>query len=478
MRVSTTSGPANDTDADTIIYAITGTGGLPPAATELVESGEAKPERGHIAVTHDDGRRILLAGFGDTETCNRSVIHQVAAKVAGRLTELGSTHACWAAPAGIEPPLATSALVEGTVLASYRLTAYRSGTDETPPGVASLTLSGVPDELAVFAARAVTLSSAVNRARDLQNGPANVITPAFLAARAEAIAAAHDAVSCEVGNAQTLAELEMGAFAAVTQGTETPPALIVLRYEPPNAPPDSPLLAFVGKGVTFDSGGLSIKPASGMVTMKSDMSGGASVIEATAAIAELGFPIRLLTVVGATENGINGRALKPGDVVTAANSTTIEIDNTDAEGRLVLADCLHHAVQLGADQIIDLATLTGAMKVALGSQYCGYFATDDSLASDLEDAAREVAEPIWRMPLDDRYGELMKGTIADLTNAAIGKGGGACSAAAFLQRFVGDVPWAHFDLSTAYDAGLPWAAKGGSGPMVRTLVEYAQRCTV
>ncbi len=210
-----------------------------------------------------------------------------------------------------------------------------------------------------------------------------------------------------------------------------------------------------------------------MVAMKSDMSGAAAVIEATAAIAALGLPVRLLTVAGATENTIGPAAMRVGDVLTAADGTTIEIDNTDAEGRLVLADCLHHAAGLGAERLIDVATLTGAMKVALGDEYCGYFATGDELAAEVEAAAAAAGEPVWRMPLDERYGEPMKGRVADLTNAALGVGGGACTAAAFLRHFTHELPWVHFDFSTAYDIGLPYAKKGGSGGLVRTLVEYA-----
>jgi len=458
MNVSTTADAATTTDADTLV-------------AMLGQSGTGRTERGQLTVTREEARNMVTVGAGDLATCDRQALHGIVAAVVARLDELGAEHVCWTVPQGIDPTLATSAIVEGTLLATYRCTAYKSADDEAS-SLSALTVAGT--DAAAAAARAVVVTQAVNRARDLQNGPPNVITPTYLGQRAQAIAAAHADLSCEVGGAERLAELGMGAFAAVTQGSDSPPALIVLRYEPAAAA-GGPLLALVGKGVTFDSGGLSIKPASGMVTMKADMSGAAAVLEATAAIAELGLPIRLLTVIGSAENMISGGALKVGDVVTAASGTTIEIDNTDAEGRLVLADCLHHAVELGADRIIDLATLTGAMKVALGSEYCGYFATDDAVSDGIEQAAAAAGESVWRMPLDRRYADYMKGTIADLTNAAIGKGGGACSAAGFLQRFTGEKPWAHFDLSTAYDAGLPWAKKGGSGTMVRTLVALAEQ---
>ena len=429
----------------------------------------AKSKRGNVAVAFPTGdTREVIVGLGDPATATRADIHEGVAAALGRCKGLDARHVAIELPRGVNTELAASAIAEAAVLSSYELGRFKKQQDDGPAGLDTVSMDGDPKVIA----RAITLAHAVNRARDLQNAPPNVLTPTALAEHAQAIAAAYPAVSCEVGGRERLAELGMGAFLGVAQGSDNEPALIVLRYEPEGA--SGPVLGLVGKGVTFDSGGLSIKPAGGMVAMKSDMSGAAAVIEATAAIAELGLPVRLLTVVGATENSINGNAMRPGDVLAAANGTTIEIDNTDAEGRLVLADCLHHAVQLGAERLIDVATLTGAMKVALGSEYCGYFATDDATAADLERASEIAGEPIWRMPLDSRYGDYMKGRVADLTNAALGKGGGACSAAGFLHKFTGEVPWAHFDFSTAFDAGLPYAAKGGSGGLVRTLVTYAE----
>jgi len=461
MAASVSSGPP--ADADTVVRWLTGDADTDPV------SG-AKPERGHVAVTFaGDGRRELLLGLGDAASVTRADIHAGVAAALGRMRELGTVRAAFSLPAAVEPELAAGAIAEAAVLCSYELGSLKTGEEHRDP-LESVSVDG---EAAVVA-RAVTLAQAANRARSLQDAPPNMLTPAALGEHAQAIATRHAAVSCELGGRARLQELSMGAFLGVAQGSDAEPALIVLRYEPPGARAGGPVLGLVGKGVTFDSGGLSIKPAGSMVTMKSDMSGAAAVIEATAAIAELGLPVRVLCVVGATENSIGGSAMRPGDVLTAANGATIEIDNTDAEGRLVLADCLHHAVQLGAEQLIDVATLTGAMKVALGSEYCGYFATSDSLAAAIEAASATAGEPVWRMPLDDRYGEHMKGKVADLTNAALGKGGGACSAAAFLQRFSGELPWAHFDFCTAYDAGLPYAKKGGSGGLVRTLVAYAE----
>src|SRR5437660_884561 len=270
-----------------------------------------------------------------------------------------------------------------------------------------------------------------------------------------------------------LRERKMGAFAAVAQGSDQEPALITLRYEPPGA--SGPTLAFVGKAVTFDSGGISLKPGAKMSEMKFDMSGGAAVIEAVAAVARLRLPVRLRAVVGAAENLPSGRATKPGDIVTAANGKTIEINNTDAEGRLVLADCLCHAVAEGAQRIVDVATLTGAVIVALGSTYAGLLSNDDELAERIAAAGERTGEIVWRLPLHREYDELIKGTYADLDNAPEARKAGTIVAGAFLSKFVDEVPWAHVDIAgSAWDLGRAYVGKGASGYGVRLLVELAR----
>jgi leucyl aminopeptidase len=265
----------------------------------------------------------------------------------------------------------------------------------------------------------------------------------------------------------------MGAFAAVAQGTDEEPQLITLRYTPENAV--GPVLGLVGKAVTFDSGGISIKPGMKMSAMKADMAGGAAVLEATGAIARLGLPVRVIAVLGATENLINGRAVKPGDIVRARSGTTIEIINTDAEGRLVLSDCLTHACEQGAERIIDVATLTGGMVVALGDVYAGLFSQDDEWAEAVRAAGERAGEPLWRMPLHERYADAIKGRWADINNANEDRKASPVVAAEFLHRFVGDTPWAHLDIAgLGWDGGRPYAAKGGSGFATRTLVEVAK----
>ena len=303
------------------------------------------------------------------------------------------------------------------------------------------------------------------------------MTPTALGRRAQALAAEHDTLTCEVEGRDGIVARGMGAFAAVAAGTGEEPALITLRYEPAGgAADDAPVLGFVGKGVTFDAGGISIKPSSGMADMKYDMSGAAAAIEAIGAIAALALPVRVVGVVGATENLLGPRAMKPGDVVTSAAGLTIQVDNTDAEGRLVLADCLHHARDLGAERLVDLATLTGAMYSALGRVYSGYWADGEGWGATLAAAADEAGELIWRMPLHERYAELIRGATADISNLAPLRTGAPNTAAEFLHRFTGDLPWVHLDIcGTAWDSGRPYAPKGGTGVGVRTLVALAER---
>jgi leucyl aminopeptidase len=487
MRVvATTEAPAA-TAADTVAVALLDGEGIPHdtsdgALAALVASGEAKATPRHLALTHADGKRWLLVGLGRREDLDGERARAAAASVVGRARELGTRTLCWEAPhhAGDD---VVAALVQGTVLAAYRFDRYKrapaDGDEESADagrdGLQELLVSDHHDRSAAVDAAAV-VSEAQNRARDLQNTPANDLTPAALGERALALADEAEHVRAEVHGPEFLAEHRMGAFLAVAQGTETLPALIVLRYEHPDADAARPVLGLVGKAVTFDSGGLSLKPANSMTDMKFDMSGGAAVLEAVGAIARLGLPLRVVAVIGATENMPSGSAMRPGDIVRAADGTTIEVDNTDAEGRLVLADCLLHARALGAERLVDLATLTGAMVIALGSTYAGLMANDDELAGLVQAAAAVTGERVWRMPLDREYADMVKGRYADLTNRPEGRKAGAITAAEFLHRFAGDVPWAHLDIAgVANDAGRPWAPKAGTGFGVRLLVELARR---
>jgi leucyl aminopeptidase len=496
VRVSSTTQPGADTDADTIAVGVFEGELDPPADTpaelgELLSSGEARRSLKSLGLTHTQGRRWLTVGLGKREQFTPERARVVAATVHARALELGTRALCIQTPARAGAEIA-AALTEGTILTDYRFDLHKSpapegengGEPAAPKQLEGLIVSapeaagseGASGELETFVHDAALVAQAANAARDLQNRPANDLTPTALAEYALGLAGEIEALSVEVEGREGIAARGMGAFAAVAQGSEQEPALIVLRYEPPNgAVEGSPTLGFVGKAVTFDSGGISLKPGAKMAEMKFDMSGGAAVIEAVAAIARLGLPVKLVAVVGATENLPSGRSVKPGDIVTAQNGKTIEVNNTDAEGRLVLADCLCHAVSLGAERIVDLATLTGAVIIALGSTYSGVMSNDDELVQRLTAAGEKSGEIAWRLPLHEEYDELIKGAYGDLDNAPEGRKAGTIVGAAFLSNFVSETPWAHLDIAgSAWDLGRAYIGKGASGYGVRLLVELAR----
>ena len=429
----------------------------------LVDSGEARPGLRKVAVTHAGGRRYVLVGLGRRDDFDAERARVAAAAVAGRARELGTKALCWEVPHHVEPP----GFVEGTLLAAYEYREHKSG-DDDGRRIDELIVSAHHD-IAAAVERATVAAEAANAARDLQNAPANELTPTALAERAQAL----EGVEVEVWGRAEIEQAGMGAFAAVARGSDAEPRLIVMRHEPPDVA--GPLLGFVGKGVTFDSGGISLKPASKMSEMKFDMSGAAAVLEATGAIARLGLPVRVVTVIGATENLPSGHAVKPGDILRAKTGTTIEVLNTDAEGRLVLADCLAHAIDLGAERLVDLATLTGAIVTTFGNTYAGLLGSDDEWCAEVEAAGARAGELTWRLPLHAEYAELIKSRYADIANAVEARKAGSITAAEFLRRFTGDVPWAHLDIAgTAYDNGKPYTRKGGAGFGVRLLVELAR----
>jgi leucyl aminopeptidase len=481
MQVSATASPPTSTDADTAVVGVfDGEEPSPQAPQELREllaSGEAGRSLKALALAHAGGKRWLIVGLGARDEFTAESARVVAALARERARELATRTLCWEAPKDSAAEV-VAALVEGTILADYRFERYKSapaedaGAENKPKQLERLIISspGAPDAIV---AESALVAEAVNAARDLQNRPGNDLTPSALAEHAQALAADIEALSVEVDGREGIKGRRMGAFAAVAQGSEQEPALITLRYDGPGA--DGPRLGFVGKAVTFDSGGISLKPGAKMAEMKFDMSGGAAVIEAVAAIARLKLGVRLVAVVGATENLPSGRSVKPGDIVTAANGKTIEVNNTDAEGRMVLADCLCHAVAEGAEQIVDLATLTGAVIVALGSTYAGLMVNDEQLARRISEAGERTGEIVWRLPLHKEYDELIKGTYADLDNAPEARKAGTIVGAAFLSNFVGDTPWAHLDIAgSAWDLGRTYVGKGASGYGVRLLVELAR----
>jgi leucyl aminopeptidase len=409
MRATATTDAPLATDADTIVIGLIEDEGIPhdldgAPLSALVEAGEARSAFRHLAVTHAEGRRFVLVGLGRRDALDAERARRAAAAVHGRAKELGTRVLCWELPHKVDDALA-AALVEGTVLSGYRFDRYKSGgggedADDQPALVDELIVSAHHD-VAEAVHRGAVGGRAQNLARELQDTPANDMTPTALGVRARELAG----VDVEILGRDAMAALGMGAFLAVSDGSEQEPQLIVARYDGTGG--TGPLLAYVGKAVTHDTGGYSIKPAGGMHEMKFDMSGGAAVLGALQAIAALKLPVRVLAILGATENTVNGRAMKPGDIVRAMTGTTIEVNNTDAEGRMVLCDCIAYAVDQGADRIVDIATLTGGVVTALGSTYAGLFATDDALADALIAAGDVAGEPLWRLPLHQDYEDMM-----------------------------------------------------------------------
>ena len=476
MRIAATTDAPLATSADTIAVGVFDGEDVAhdvdgAVLQRLLDRGEARRAFKHLAVAHAQDRRFVVAGLGAREQLDAERARIVAATVQARARELGATTLCWEVPHDVGDAV-VAGLVEGTVLAAYRFDTFRNHPEDD--GALEALLLSAHHDVSEPVAVATVVAEAQNRARDLQNLPGNAATPTFLAHRAQEIAGEAEGIALDVLSEAEIRERGMGAFAAVAQGSAQEAKLICLRYEGADA--SGPLLALVGKAVTFDSGGISLKPGGRMSEMKFDMSGGAAVLEAVGAIARLRLPIRVLGIVGATENMPSGTAVKPGDIVRASNGTTIEIVNTDAEGRLVLADCLAHAVSLGAERIIDLATLTGAIVTALGDTHAGLMSNDDAWAAAVAQAADAAGEPVWRLPLHESYADLIKSRYADILNAVESRKAGSITAAEFLHRFVGEVPWAHLDIAgTAWDNGKPYAGRGGSGWGVHTLVALARR---
>ena len=477
MRVRATTEAPPDTGADTIAIGVFEDEGIAHdveggGLQALVDSGEARRGLRKVAVAHAAGRRFILAGLGKREEFDAERARVAAAVTQARAAEVGTRSLCWELPHHVDDAVAAG-LVEGTVLAAYRFRRYKSADDDGDDGLQELVVSAHHDVSAPVEAAAV-VAEAQNAARDLQNTPANDMTPSRLADRARELAGEVGHLQVEVESRDALESRGLGAFAAVARGSYEEPALITLRYDGPGASGEP--LGYVGKAVTFDTGGISLKPSSKMAEMKFDMSGGAAVIEAIGAIARLELGVRIVGVVGATENMPSGRSMKPGDIVRASNGTTIEINNTDAEGRLVLADCLVHARESGAARLVDIATLTGAIVTTLGSTHAGLMSNDDAWAEQVADAGRAAGEPLWRLPLHAEYAEAIKGRYGDIVNSTENRKAASITAAEFLRRFVDDVPWAHLDIAgTAWDIGRPYASKGGSGFGVRLLVELARR---
>jgi leucyl aminopeptidase len=482
VHAAATTDPPLATDADVIVVGLLD--GIDPVAGEiadavagLVDAGEAKPRWRHLAHTHLGRRRLVVIGLGDPDDFDGERARQAAALALRRVRELGGQTVCWELPQRASEIAQigeiAEAIVQGTLLGAYRFDHFRRRGEEDRPGGPERLLVSAPADLGLIVQRAELLTAAQNRARDLGNRPPNDLTPTALARYATALASTHAGLEVTVLPESEIRERGMGAFAAVAAGAEQEAQLIALRYDGPGAL--NRRLALIGKAVTFDSGGLWVKPGMTMPEMKFDMGGGAAVIEAVGALAQMRAPVRVLGIVGATENLVDGRAMRPSDIVTALDGTTVEINNTDAEGRLVLADCIAYARREGCDALVDIATLTGSIVSALGAFHAGLFANDDELAELIGACAARTGERVWRMPLGREYADMIKGRYAQITNLSRPRGeAAAITAAEFLHHFAGDVPWAHLDIAGVGDDGRrPYFDKGATGYGVRLLSELA-----
>ena len=446
-------------------------------AAALSAAGEIAGKSMEMTLLHSPSgvaaSRVLLVGAGKREKFDAGEMRRLAG-AAVRFLKARSIRAAALALEGeaSAAPFAAAA-VEGAILGNFEPDRYKTGNDKK--AMDSFTVAASPDAPPVETAveRARIAAEAQNFTRALVNEPANRLTPGGLADAARAMAA-EQGLECAVLDRARMEELGMGALLGVAQGSAEPPVLIVLRYRPITDAPSPTHLGLVGKGVTFDSGGISIKPSDGMEKMKYDMAGGASMLGVMLALAQLKPAIPVTAFIPAVENMPGSRAQRPGDIVTAMSGKTIEVINTDAEGRLILADALCYARKQGCTHLVDAATLTGAIVVALGHLNVGLFANQDAMRDRVLAAARAEGERQWPMPLEDDYKEYLKSAFADLANVG-GRWGGAITAAVFLKEFAEETPWVHLDIAgTAWlDEAKPWMAKGPSGVTVRTLIRLA-----
>ncbi len=452
------------------------------AAQDLIASGEVTGKAFETTLLHRPAglkaKRLLLLGGGKAKNFSAAELRKLAGAAVRTLKSKSIRNFAFAlSENGVVANDGVRAVVEGAYVGNFDPGYYKSDrrdkdNDQKIDDI-TIVVSGDPKALesAMHAGRVVAESQ--NFTRDLVNEPSNRMTPTILAERAKKMAD-EVGLKCEVYGGDKIKELKMGAFWGVAQGSDEPPALIVLRYEPEGAA-KGVHLGLVGKGVTFDTGGISIKPADGMEKMKYDMAGAATMIGAMRAIALLKPKVKVTAIILATENMPSGKAQKPGDVQIAMSGKSIEIINTDAEGRLILADGLCYARQLGCTHLVDAATLTGAVVVALGYVNAGIFASDDQMYERFANANQQAGEKMWRLPLDDEYKENLKSNIADMVNAG-SRYGGAIFAAMFLKEFAEDTPWIHLDIAgTAWmEENKPWIAKGPSGIALRSLVEFVK----
>ncbi|HZD86634.1 MAG TPA: leucyl aminopeptidase [Gaiellaceae bacterium] len=448
----------------------------------LRESGDLRGERGEALLLHLDGEldapRLVAAGLGSRDAVDADALRTAAATAAQALSRVGGT-VLWLLDETLPVPLPeqAAALVEGTILGSYSPGRWKAKNETRAPErivVGHFEEAGLRESVE----RAALVAGRANRARDLVNMPPNELTPEALAEQAEALAAEHEHLSAEALTPTEMHELGMGALLAVGQGSRNEPRLVVLRYEPPEPARPDVLLGLVGKSITFDAGGISIKPSLKMQDMKGDMAGGAGTLHGIGALAALETPVRAIAVLAAAENLPGGGAFRPGDILRAANGKTIEIVNTDAEGRLVLADALWYARREGATHVLDLATLTGAMELALGDLYGGVFANDDEWRDRIVEAGRRSGDLTWPFPLHPRFRRYVDSAFADMKNGSVLRQASPALAAEFLHEFAGEGPWAHVDMAgpgfLERTRGDYLRVPGGTGYGVRLIAELGR----
>lgn len=479
-------------DAEPIPVLLTTSDAVASAAGRFMRMGEFKAAICETMLLHAPGNlkaeRLLIVGLGKAKTFSVDEVRKGAGAAVRAAKPRGIRELAIAFPEdhalsdehleALPCSLTSRALTEGAEIAELDWDTYRS--DRKDLSVRKLTIvakdeePSTRNEIQAGFEEGLIVAEAQNFARALVNEPGNVLTPTVLAARAKAMCD-EAGLQCEVYSTDKLTELKMGAFAAVAQGSAEPPALIVMTYSPEGLAEGGPVMGLVGKGITFDTGGISIKPADNMEKMKYDMAGSASMIGAMKAIAGLKPNVKVIGIVCSAENMPDGKAFKPGDVVTAMSGTTIEIINTDAEGRLVLADGLHYAKTLGCTHLIDAATLTGACVVALGYLNAGLFSNDESTWQHFMSGLSRTGEKFWRLPCTDDYREGIKSQIGDIMNSG-GRAGGAISAAMFLKVFAGETPWIHLDIAGCAwnEEAKPWLPKGPTGVAVRSIVEWVR----
>jgi leucyl aminopeptidase len=449
------------------------------AIADMIKQGDIKGKAGEITPIHTLGKlpssRILVLGLGKQKelTVNKlkGYFAEACRYLRGKNVSTLVTAALGAGANGIKAADAVQAIAEGAILGLYTFRQYMTKKKNDNGEIKELNIIGDDKDLMDEAIiRAKILAGATNYARDMVNEPSNHMTPTDMAEAAKKIAKDYN-LDVEVFDKDKMKEMGMGGLLGVSQGSNQPPKFIVLSYSGTTTKKMD--VALVGKGITFDSGGISIKPSENMSDMKGDMAGGASVLAAIMAIAQLKPKINVTAIVPATENMPSGTAMKPGDIIKIMNGKTIEVVNTDAEGRLILADALSYAVKMGAKEIIDVATLTGACQIALGKICTGSFSNNENLQEKVTAAGKAAGEPAWPMPMFDDYKEIIKSDVADMKNSGI-RWGSAISAAKFLEEFVDKIPWVHLDIAGTFDTDKDkgWQSKGATGVPVRTLVEF------